>query len=598
MPLNNENNNECCKCTTPEYELILNEQGPQGRQGEKGNDGFSPTVTVNTNTDQVYSLTITTADGQIVTPNLKASVPGTGTAGQVLTKNSDTPYDMSFQSLPQAQDNQAGIVQLATEDDLEPDSEGEIDSTKAVTPDLLVNEVDKINTALEGYVTLDTNQTITGDKNFQGSVSLSDTRFSNQNNILMPNRNNYSGGFQVWDLVTEGNFNPQLINANAEKDSGEYPGFGFLGNNPENIQITDNKYKNAIGVDLYGQSSHPLITIKNGVLGDIIDSNDIATTSKAGIVKPDGTTITIDTDGTLHGASTYSLPTASATTLGGIKVGENLSITEDGTLSSIGGITEIPQATATALGGIKANEKDDTDTQEVKIDPATGLLYTKAGGGNITSINGGGAESTDYITYYTVVGNPTISEDFIMTLNQNGYITLDYVPDNFTTNDSFTIEFDLFIPSTTVTDRVNFYVLTPTNGASSLEAPQIRLVYNLGNTSMPMFMQIQLPNKRVSSAWYMESTIEPIDKNNKYHYKTIYNPNLTSNRLQSSLTNDSGLVLEGYMNDASKNGCTWTGQASIGKIVSADTIPGVTIDLKTFKITRNNNLDYQAVQIL
>lgn len=300
MPLNNENNNECCKCTTPEYEIILNQQGPQGRQGEKGNDGFSPTVTVHTNTDQVYSLTITTIDGQITTPNLKASVPGTGTAGQVLTKNSDTPYDMSFQSLPQAQDNQAGIVQLATADDLEPDSEGEVDSTKAVTPDLLVNEVDKINTVLEGYVTLNTNQTITGDKNFQGSVSLSDTKFGNQNNILMPNGNNYSGGFQVWDLVTEGNFNPQLINANSEEDNGAYPGFGFLGNNPENTHITDNKYKNAFGVDLYGHTSHPLITIKNGVLGDIIDSNDIATTSKAGIVKPDGTTITVDADGTIH----------------------------------------------------------------------------------------------------------------------------------------------------------------------------------------------------------------------------------------------------------------------------------------------------------
>ena len=40
MALNNENNNDCCKCTTPKYELILNEQGPQGRQGEKGDDGL------------------------------------------------------------------------------------------------------------------------------------------------------------------------------------------------------------------------------------------------------------------------------------------------------------------------------------------------------------------------------------------------------------------------------------------------------------------------------------------------------------------------------------------------------------------------------
>lgn len=41
----------------------------------------------------------------------------------------------------------------------------------------------------------------------------------------------------------------------------------------------------------------------------------------------------------------------------------------------------LPQANATTLGGVKANEKSDEDTQPVNIDPATGLLYTKAGGG-------------------------------------------------------------------------------------------------------------------------------------------------------------------------------------------------------------------------
>ena len=56
MALNNENNNECCKCTTPEYELILNEQGPQGRQGEKGEAGFTPIISVKDNTDSNYTL--------------------------------------------------------------------------------------------------------------------------------------------------------------------------------------------------------------------------------------------------------------------------------------------------------------------------------------------------------------------------------------------------------------------------------------------------------------------------------------------------------------------------------------------------------------
>lgn len=37
----------------------------------KGQDGFSPTITVKENTDTSYVLTITTEDGVIETPNLK-----------------------------------------------------------------------------------------------------------------------------------------------------------------------------------------------------------------------------------------------------------------------------------------------------------------------------------------------------------------------------------------------------------------------------------------------------------------------------------------------------------------------------------------------
>ena len=475
MPLNNENNNECCKCTTPEYELILNEQGPQGRQGEKGNEGFSPTVTINTNTDQVYSLTITTADGQIVTPNLKASVPGAGTAGQVLTKNSDTPYDMSFQSLPQAQDNQAGIVQLATETDLEPDSEGEIDSTKAVTPNLLSTYVEQeINNADDKYVTLNTEQQITGKKTF----SFNDGIFANS--------------------IKEINQGSTIITYNQDASNIL---IGSTGANTSNITLRTKQD----GQLLYQKGTNNSL--------QIITSEDIATTSKAGIVKPDGTTITIDADGTLHGVESYTLPTATSTTLGGIKVGENLSITEDGTLSgeipsnmmtvdtnqdvtgqktfrngifvgyegssagyvtfgrnnvtfakgtavSIGVINPdttgdmdlylgqnvlkwnninavitgafningsqvltldtLPQATNSVLGGIKANAKQDTDTQEVRIDTTTGLLYTQPG--SVPDIIDGGNANTT-----SVIPQPIDSYSSNDAIVNNGYTTTDVV---------------------------------------------------------------------------------------------------------------------------------------------------------------------------
>lgn len=218
MALNKENNNDCCKCTTPEYEIILGAQGPQGRQGEKGEPGFTPIISIQEDTNNVYKLNILTQDGQITTPNLKAHLPNGGSTGMVLTKNSDADGDSSFAPLPSASTERPGIVQLATVDDFTPNEDGNVNNLNAVTPDVL----------------------------------------------------------------------------NAE--------------------------------------------LKAQVNTFIVAGDNITTS-----VDDDGK-VTINAE-----AEAYSLP----------------------------------QANATTLGGIKANPKTDDDTQEVKIDTTTGLLYTKAGGGEL-----------------------------------------------------------------------------------------------------------------------------------------------------------------------------------------------------------------------
>lgn len=60
----------------------------------------------------------------------------------------------------------------------------------------------------------------------------------------------------------------------------------------------------------------------------------IATKDTLGGVKPDGTTITVDKDGTIHGANTYELPTASTDTLGGVKVDGDTIKVNDGIISA------------------------------------------------------------------------------------------------------------------------------------------------------------------------------------------------------------------------------------------------------------------------
>lgn len=143
MPLNNDNNDKSCKCTTPEYELILNEQGPQGRQGEKGEPGFTPIISVKDNTPSSYTLNILTQDGQITTPNLKANLPPGGATGQVLTKNSGEQDDCSWQNLPNATEEVEGIARLATETDFTTTEDSGVSETSIVTPALFNTELTK-----------------------------------------------------------------------------------------------------------------------------------------------------------------------------------------------------------------------------------------------------------------------------------------------------------------------------------------------------------------------------------------------------------------------------------------------------------------------
>lgn len=64
-------------------------------------------------------------------------------------------------------------------------------------------------------------------------------------------------------------------------------------------------------------------------------------------------------------SGSYTLPVASATTLGGIKVGDNLTITTDGVLSATGGggsTYTLPPATTTTLGGVIVGDNLSVDS--------------------------------------------------------------------------------------------------------------------------------------------------------------------------------------------------------------------------------------------
>jgi len=86
-----------------------------------------------------------------------------------------------------------------------------------------------------------------------------------------------------------------------------------------------------------------------------------ATSSTAGKVKPDGTTITVDADGTIHGTAQYELPTATESAIGGVKPdGTTITVDADGTIH---GSAQVDVATGDSAGIVKP------DGTSVTVDP-------------------------------------------------------------------------------------------------------------------------------------------------------------------------------------------------------------------------------------
>ena len=114
--------------------------------------------------------------------------------------------------------------------------------------------------------------------------------------------------------------------------------------------------------------------------------------SEIGGVKPDDTTTTVDTDGTIH--AHYTLPTASTTTIGGVKV--------DGTSITIAdGIISSTQPTKTSEltndSGFITNEYHDNTKQNVLV---AGDNITIADDGTISA-----SHPTKYVDGASVTGN-------------------------------------------------------------------------------------------------------------------------------------------------------------------------------------------------
>lgn len=251
---------------TANFNFFINRQGPRGPQGIQGPEGFSPNVEVEEDYGNTFTLRITNKDSSFVTSNLREHKEDRGGTYVRWDRETEQMY-LGDASIPAATDNTAGIIRISDENDIK----NKTDNT-AITPKQLIENIDTakeelqtsidantqvINSVKSQMVTLEGDQVVSGKKIFSNLVS--DKIYS-----------------ELQDKVVVETFSDSLnilTNLSAE---------GVI-RNSNGIVIDESRLGNTL--------------VKN----EATEKYDVrlATNDVAGIVKPDGNTITITEDGTI-----------------------------------------------------------------------------------------------------------------------------------------------------------------------------------------------------------------------------------------------------------------------------------------------------------
>lgn len=344
------------------FNFYLNRQGIQGRKGDKGETGFSPTITVLEQTPESYKLQITNEYETIETPNLIGSFNATDNGGTYVRYDREAKT-MSLGELDSATVDKVGGIKISSDEDIQ-----NMNTDTAITPEKLADalsvylEAGTDNVSIvQDEATSKTKISVTGSGGSGDVTAAGNNRFTGDNTFT--GKVNIAGGALTVDgLANLNQATAQYLNAVNITSSGEVNAVSIKANGlrSDDIQTTENKkYLTELDVD------NQTIQVVNGKLHANLDElgnevNNLAgrvTTNEADIATMKtsismkqtkltaGANITLTdlTDGTVRidstgGGGTGDIPIATTTTAGKVKPdGTTITITDDGTISAVGG---------------------------------------------------------------------------------------------------------------------------------------------------------------------------------------------------------------------------------------------------------------------
>lgn len=167
-----------------DFRYYLNRQGPRGQQGVKGEQGYSPQITVGKNTVSEFTLKIINEDGSFETENLKVIPEDRGGTYVRYDRNTYQEYigDPDF-----ATTEKYGVVRLATKEDLASQEESLAVSSAILNTYLQENYLNKvIGDVVTGSVSF------RGNTDFVNAPSIDKIRDENNNQYLTRNVSDYT----------------------------------------------------------------------------------------------------------------------------------------------------------------------------------------------------------------------------------------------------------------------------------------------------------------------------------------------------------------------------------------------------------------------
>ena len=251
-----------------DFNFYLNRQGVRGKKGDKGDKGFSPNITIGDNTQESFTLVVQNEFDSFETPNLKEGLVPEDRNGTYVRL--DREAGQQYYGEPDiATESTLGVIKLASQDEVNAGEE----ETKAVTPSTLASRIAPIETNVASLdtrtSTLETEMT-TAEANItalQGQMSTAESDIDTLQAQVATNTND----------ITSLKGSTSTLESDVTSLS-------------ESVSTVESSIT---------EINANITTIEGNISTLETQIPTIATTTKAGTVKPDGTTITITGDGTI-----------------------------------------------------------------------------------------------------------------------------------------------------------------------------------------------------------------------------------------------------------------------------------------------------------